>query len=807
MLEEQDIFQLLYDNKITKEEALAYLERLNTGDVIEASNEVEPLPVEKEEPQSNQNSDQVKVAIEEIIRDILHVDEEFQDEMTFKEVGVDSITAVEIIRDINKKFNLNMDMVVIYDYPTIPELSAYVTSLMKGTGNKSGVQEPVRQQAQQPAKHVESQEVKVKQKVIDCVSSILHLDEEDLNMEQSFKEFGVDSISGIEIIREINKEFQINMDSVDIYEYPTIPDMVQHILQLTGTEAKEESVQAVEPEEEVKDVYHDAHYLEMRQRYIQRTDVQYQQEQNQEKPKSKITLRSLDKKKITQTGSQKVVLTKTEDEAPVQKEPFQKTLKLKIATPPLEAPKEEVRKENVQRESIPKVNVQKESVPNRNVPEDSQQEESYRKIAIIGMSGKFPNAKNLKEYWENIRNGVDCVSEIPKSRWNHDLYYDENSKVPGKTNTKWMGVVPDIDQFDPLFFNISPLEAETMDPQQRLFLMEAWSALEDAGYTSKKLNGIKCGVFVGTSQSDYLKIIEEGEVSNPTDVFTGLSPSILASRISYFLNLNGPSVSLDTACSSSLVAIHEACQSIHSGDSTMAIAGGVRLIMTPDLLIQSSKAGIMSPTGKCRAFDQGADGIVLGDGVGAIILKDYEEAVKDHDHIYAVIKGSGINQDGRTNGITAPSAQSQTRLEQKVLRHAKVNPEDITLVETHGTGTKLGDPIEVSALKETFSKFTNKTHYCALSSVKANIGHTSMAAGVAGVIKVLLAMKYKMIPPQIHMDQINEHINLENSPFYINTELKEWKTEKDQPRMATVSSFGFSGTNCYIILEEARSLG
>lgn len=768
MLEEQDIFQLLYDNKITKEEALAYLEQLNAGNPIEASKEVAPLPEEKVVSQIYHKADPVKDEIKDIIRNILHVDDEFQDEMTFKEVGVDSITAVEIVRDINKKYNLNMDMVVIYDYPTIPELSAYVSSLMKGTGSKTIVQEPVKQQ-------VESQDAQIQQKVVNSVSGILHIDEEDLNMEQSFREFGVDSITGIEIIREINKEFQINMDSVDIYEYPTIPDMVQHIKKLIGKEVKIESV------EEVKDVYHDAHYLEMRQRYIQRTDTQYQEE-NQEKPKSKIKLKSLDKKKITQSQPTKVVLSKTEGKAPAQKEPFQKVLTLKMPTPLEPNPKE-------------------------SVPKASQPEESYRKIAIIGMSGKFPNAKNLKEYWENIREGVDCISEIPKSRWNHEAYYDENSKVPGKTNTKWMGVVPDIDQFDPLFFNISPLEAETMDPQQRLFLMEAWSALEDAGYSSKKLNGVKCGVFVGTSQSDYLKIIEDGEVSNPTDVFTGVSPSILASRISYFLNLNGPSVSLDTACSSSLVAIHEACQSIHAGDSTMAIAGGVRLIMTPDLLIQSSKAGIMSPTGKCRAFDQGADGIVLGDGVGAIILKDYQEAIKDHDHIYGVIKASGINQDGRTNGITAPSAQSQTKLEQQVLRQAMVNPEDITLVETHGTGTKLGDPIEVSALKETFAMFTNKTHYCALSSVKANIGHTSMAAGVAGVIKVLLAMKYKMIPPQIHVNQINEHINLENSPFYINTELKEWKTQKDQPRIATVSSFGFSGTNCYIVLEEARSLG
>lgn len=748
-MQENDIFQMLYDNKISREDALLFLEKMND------TKQEQHTSVREE---CTAKSIPIREEVERIVRNALHVDEKLQDEMTFKEIGVDSILAVEIVREINKNYHLNMDMVVIYDHPSIAELSEYVESLMIQTASK-----PVSVQETPPVDDTEHIERALKK----TVSEILHIAEEDLNLEQSFREFGVDSITGIEIIREMNKEFQINMDSVEIYEYPTITDMVNHIQSLIGPTQKAAGT------EQVKDVYHDEHYLEMRQKYIQRTDTQYHGDSTA-KTVSKISLKSLDKKKIVHYPSCSQDNLKEKSAVNILK-----PLKLKTAVT----------------ESIP-VTAKAEDFP-------KPSEDAYRKVAIIGMSGKFPNAGSLREYWYNIQGGVDCISEIPASRWNHEEYYDSDPKAPNKTNTKWMGVVPDIDQFDPLFFNISPLEAETMDPQQRLFLMEAWSALEDAGYSSKKLNGLTCGVFVGATQSDYTKIIEEGVVSNPMDVFTGVSPSILAARISYFLNLTGPSVSIDTACSSSLVAIHEACQSIHAGDSSMAIAGGVRLIMTPDLLIQSSKAGIMSPTGKCRAFGQDADGIVLSDGVGAIVLKDYEQAIKDHDHIYGVIRASGINQDGRTNGITAPSAQSQTKLEQKVLRQAGVNAEDITLVETHGTGTKLGDPIEVSALKETFGRMTDKKHFCALSSVKANIGHASMAAGVAGVIKVLLAMKYKKIPPQIHVDQVNEHINLEDSPFYISTKLTEWKLENGRPRIATVSSFGFSGTNCYIVLEEA----
>ncbi|MCB2360146.1 PfaD family polyunsaturated fatty acid/polyketide biosynthesis protein [Clostridium estertheticum] len=424
-------------------------------------------------------------------------------------------------------------------------------------------------------------------------------------------------------------------------------------------------------------------------------------------------------------------------------------------------------------------------------------------IAIVGMSGQFPKARNLTEFWENICNGRDCISEIPETRWSIDRYYDENTGIPGKTNSKWMGILEDVDKFDPLFFNISPIEAETMDPQQRLFLENCWSCIEDAGVKPTSLSGSRCGVFVGCGTNDYRKLDSNEELNAQS--LTGNSSSILSARISYFLNLKGPCLSIDTACSSSLVALIEACNSLILRNSDIALSGGVYAMFGPSSHISGSKAGMLSPNGRCYTFDSRANGFVSGEGVGVVLLKRLSDAVRDEDNIYGVIKGWGINQDGKTNGITAPSANSQMRLEQEVYNKFNINPETISLVEAHGTGTKLGDPIEVEALTKSFQQFTNKRNYCALGSVKSNIGHLVKAAGIAGIIKVLLSMKYKMLPPTINFQQLNEHISLEDSPFYINTVLKPWNTVNGDLRRAAISSFGFSGTNAHVVIEEYLS--
>jgi acyl transferase domain-containing protein/7-keto-8-aminopelargonate synthetase-like enzyme/acyl carrier protein/2-polyprenyl-3-methyl-5-hydroxy-6-metoxy-1,4-benzoquinol methylase len=425
-----------------------------------------------------------------------------------------------------------------------------------------------------------------------------------------------------------------------------------------------------------------------------------------------------------------------------------------------------------------------------------------QEIAIIGMSGRFPDAKNVNEFWHNLSTGKNSIIEVPKERWDIADYYDPDPQKLDKTHCKWGAFLDDIDQFDPLFFNISGKEAELSDPQQRLFLEETWAALEDAGYANNTISNQRCAVFVGVLEGDYQLKIDRGDIGREAQSMWGNSSSILAARISYFLNLKGPSIAIDTACSSSLVAIHLACQSILMEESDMAIAGGIFVGTTPKVHILASNAEMLAPDGQCKTFDNAANGFVLGEGIGIVILKPLQTALRDRDHIYGVIKGSGINQDGKTNGITAPSTLSQTELELSVYKKFSIDPKTISYVEAHGTGTKLGDPIEIEALTNAFKKYTDQKQYCAIGSVKTNIGHGQHAAGVAGVIKILLALKHQQIPPSLNFNQVNEHIHFTDSPFYVNTQLNEWKTEPGIARRAAISSFGFSGTNAHLVIEE-----
>jgi acyl transferase domain-containing protein len=379
-------------------------------------------------------------------------------------------------------------------------------------------------------------------------------------------------------------------------------------------------------------------------------------------------------------------------------------------------------------------------------------------------------------------------------------YYQPGKPVAGKTNSQWLGALEEYDRFDPLFFNLSPTEAESMDPQQRVFLEACWHSIENAGYDARSLSGSKCGVFVGCANADYHLLSREQRLS--AQGFTGGATSILAARISYFLNLQGPCISIDTACSSSLVAIAQACDSLATGVSDLALAGGVFVMAGPELHIKTTQAGMLSPEGQCFSFDQRADGIVPGEAGGVVLLKRLADAQRDGDIIHAVIEGWGVNQDGKSNGITAPNPESQTRLEQEVYDRYQIDPASIQLIEAHGTGTKLGDPIEVEGLKQAFKKYTQNKEYCALGSVKSNIGHCTTAAGIAGFIKLVLALEHQQLPPTINFERLNEHIDLSDSPFYINSRLQEWKLNGAAKRQGAISSFGFSGTNAHVVVSE-----
>ena len=439
-----------------------------------------------------------------------------------------------------------------------------------------------------------------------------------------------------------------------------------------------------------------------------------------------------------------------------------------------------------------------EATPEKEAPKAPLQ---VSEIAVIGMSGRFPDAENIRDFWKNLATGRCSVREI--DRWDPDQFYDPKPGTPNRSYCKWGGHLNDIYRFDPLFFNLSPREAELMDPQHRLFLEETWSALEDAGYSGANLAGVKCSVHVGTTAGDYSICLDQQGLRREAYAFTGNAASILAARIAYFLNLKGPCIPVETACSSSLVAIHLACEGIRAGDTEMAIAGGVAVTNTPEFYIMASQAGMLSPQGKCRAFDSAADGFVPGEGVGVVILKRLDAALKDGDHIYGVISGSAINQDGKSNGITSPNGPSQTALECEVYDRFKINPEAIGYVEAHGTGTKLGDPIEMDALTKAFGKYTDRKRDCPIGSVKSNIGHALTASGMAGMIKLLLCLQYRKLVPTLHVQRENELIDFANSPFYVNTKLRPWHRKPGVPRLAVLSSFGFSGTNAHLAIREA----
>ncbi|MCX7748509.1 MAG: KR domain-containing protein [Clostridia bacterium] len=440
-------------------------------------------------------------------------------------------------------------------------------------------------------------------------------------------------------------------------------------------------------------------------------------------------------------------------------------------------------------------------------------------IAIIGMACQFPDAKNTDEYWNNLASGKVCIRELPESRKKDCLAIlsspifskvlmdtELNSKDVREGNIQFVkqGYLDEIDKFDADFFHIPPREAKYIDPIQRVFMETAWQAIEDAGYGGEKIYGTKTGVFVGkdhTSNTLYSLTSENDQMQ-----LTGSWAGILATRISYIFNFKGPGMVIDTACSSGAVAIHEACRALRSKECDFALAGGVHLAILHDVKGEkSSMEMVESGDSKVRTFDRKANGTVWGEGAGVIFLKPLSKAIEDGDHIYAVIKGSAINNDGTTNGITAPNAEAQEDVIVHAWRDAKVDPETISYIEAHGTGTMLGDPIEIKGLVNAFGRFTGKKQFCGIGSAKPCMGHLVGASGVASLIKVVLSLNNERIPAALNFNDPNPYINFCDSPVYVNDRLREWK-KGDLPRRAGVSSFGFSGTNCHIVLEEAPEM-
>ena len=424
-------------------------------------------------------------------------------------------------------------------------------------------------------------------------------------------------------------------------------------------------------------------------------------------------------------------------------------------------------------------------------------------IAVTGMSCRFPGGSNTPSlYWKTLTNGEDTIGTVPAERWSLDHYYDEDLSIPGKMSTRWGGFIDNVYEFDPGFFGISPRETIQMDPQQRLMMELSWEALEDTGCQIGSLKGSRTGVFFGAIWNDYASLLDQtGTDYISQHSATGSHYSIIANRVSYTLGFQGPSLAVDTACSSSLVAIHLAVRSLRSGESNLALAGGVNLVLAPHSTVAMSKFGAMSPDGRSKAFDSRANGYVRGEGAGVVALKPLSSALADGDRIYCVIRSSAMNNDGFSNGLTAPNPQAQEAVLEDAYRFGGIDPRTVHYVETHGTGTILGDPIEAKALGGVLGNGRDPSRPLLIGSVKTNMGHLEAAAGIAGIIKVILAIKNKQIPPSLHFIKPNPHIPFEALNIKVKSQLGPWPGE-DEPALAGVSSFGFGGTNCHVVLSE-----
>ena len=429
---------------------------------------------------------------------------------------------------------------------------------------------------------------------------------------------------------------------------------------------------------------------------------------------------------------------------------------------------------------------------------------SREPIAIVGIGCRFPGgADHPQTFWKLLCDGVDAVREIPADRWSIDAYYDPVPGRTGKSITRFAGFVDGIDRFDPAFFGISPREAAFMDPQQRMLLETAWEALEDSGQVASRLRGSPTGVFIGISTHDYELLQSSPDERSEIDIYstTGGVLSIAANRISYCFDLRGPSVAIDTACSSSLIAAHLACESLRSGDCALALVGGVNALLAPMPFVAFSRMSMLSPTGRCKAFDASADGFVRAEGAGVVVLKPLAAALADGDRIYAAIRGTAANQDGHTNGITVPSAAAQAALVRAACRQAEVRPSAIGYVEAHGTGTPVGDPIEARALGEALGAGRPDDRACIVGSVKTNIGHLEAGAGIAGLIKLALALYHGRIPPNLHFQNPNPAIDFERLKLRVPVVVEEMPRSGGDAPLAGINSFGFGGSNAHAILQ------
>ena len=631
----------------------------------------------------------------------------------------------------------------------------------------------------------------VRRTVVQVVSDVLYLDEGEIDLAGPFAEMGLDSVGVVELISKLNREWQIDLESVAVYSHPTIDQLTELVAaECRGAAALQDSAQQDDSAQD-----------EPAQDEPAQDELAQDELAQHDPPRvSAPSDRASDPDAGRPAAFPAPLLVVEPGGAPAASEPAVpgpagQTVTLRALNPSPPA-------EDGPPADSPAVTDRQEQRPLPDVPPPDDDDDNA--VAIIGLAARFPDAADSDAFWQNLATGHCAIAEVPAARWDLTGHFQPGRVGAGTTNSKWAALLDRIDTFDERFFRLSPLDAQAMDPQQRLFLEETWHALEDAGYAAGLAGpGRHWGVFVGCGAGDYADLLAGGGQNLTGQAFLGNAPSVLPARIAYLLNMTGPTMAVDTACSSSLVAVHLAAAAIRRGECELALAGGVAVMCTEKMQVWTSQAGMLSPAGRCRPFDVSADGIVLGEGVGVVVLKRLSRALADGDSIRGVILGSGINGDGKSNGITAPNGHAQAELLRTVYDSCGVAAADITYVETHGTGTRLGDPIEVGALNTVYGAPGRDGTPCELGSVKGNIGHTTMAAGVAGLVKVLLALQHGQLPPSGgYTGAPNDEIDFGAGPFRVVTELKSWPPGSSGRRIAAISSFGFSGTNCHLVVTE-----
>ena len=709
--------------------------------------------------------------------------------------------------------------------------SADAAGLLKELGNQNGEENNIQTLGSTVENHL-FHEIKIA--LIKNLSDLLQVPAEDIDTEIEIEEYGIDAVTLTSFINKVNKQYKLELDASVISIHETLRSIAEHI-----------AVRQMD--------------------YLDNSYCIQEQKEVPEKPRVQV-ISSVSSDIIAEKAVEyfkkllssviKLPSDKIETEAPMEQYGIDSVMVMQL-TSQLEKifgslPKtlffeyQNLKEltgyflESYREQLIPLLGIaeaQETTTVQQTIAEETVQvvpqsrrhrrfgavkqdigsgKSTENEIAIIGLAGRYPGANNINEFWENLKNGKDCITEIPKDRWDYSLYFDEDKNKEGKTYSKWGGFIDGVDRFDPLFFNISPREAEKIDPQERLFLQCVYEAIEDGGYTKESLSSYRgegmdgnIGVYVGVMYEEYQLFGAQEQLSG-RNIALGGNPASIANRISYYCNFHGPSMAIDTMCSSSLTAIHLACQGLQRGSCEIAIAGGVNVSIHPNKYLLLSQSKFVSSNGRCVSFGQGGDGYVPGEGVGAVLLKPLSRAIKDGDHIYGIVKGTAVNHGGKTNGYTVPNPNAQANVVGKAMKEAGINPRTVSYIEAHGTGTSLGDPIEISGLTKCFEEYTKDRQYCAIGSVKSNIGHCESAAGIASITKVLLQMKHGQIVPSLHSRALNPNIDFTNTPFTVQQELTKWKKPvveidgqaNECPRIAGISSFGAGGSNSHVLIEE-----